>query len=103
MNSEELKKLMHNALPIIERFSPIIGSAIGGIPGFALGHLIPLLAKTFGADPNDPNDVANAILSDSNAGEKLKALEAEHCDSLCQIMKNLHDTKSAELSITWKN
>ncbi len=97
---------LHEALPVIRKFAPIISSVIGGLPGFAASSALSLLSKAFTPDSNTSNfsGLVNAILNDSSAGEKLQELEKNHSGWLIQAT-NMKKIKKAEINITleWDN
>lgn len=97
MNS--LKTIFKDALPTLEKFSPSIAAALGGVPGFALSVVVPILAKTFGVDSHNLNDLASAILKDEHASVKLQGLENQHHDWLCAVTDSVSNLASAELHL----
>lgn len=99
-----LKSVFKDALPIIDKYAPTIGSVIGGVPGLALGLVVPILAKAFGSDAHNLSDIVANIVKDEAAPIKLQALEAEHCDWICSLTQSVNKLQSAEISIKldWK-
>ena len=94
-----MKELFSDALPIINKFAPTIGTALGGPFGFAAGYLIPVLAKAFDAHPTNLAGLAHAIINDPNTEDKLKEIEHEHCDWLCTTLDSVSNLASAEINI----
>ena len=94
-----VKSIFAEALPILEKFAPSIATAIGGMPGFALSFVIPLLAKSFGTDTHNLSDLASKILKDQDAPLKLQALEHQHHDWICAVVDSSTRIKNAEISV----
>jgi hypothetical protein len=99
-----LKNVFKDALPIIEKFSPSIAGAIGGVPGFALSFVIPLLAKTFNADSHNLSDIVTNIVKDQAAAVKLEGLEHQHHDWICAVTESAGKLLHAEVNVKldWK-
>jgi len=95
----KLKELFEDALPIITKFAPTVGTALGGQFGFAAGYLIPILAKAFGSHPTNLPELAHNIITDPNTEDKLKQIEHEHCDWLCTTLDSVSNLASAEINI----
>jgi hypothetical protein len=55
--------------------APLLGGALGGPGGAALGGLI---AATFGGDPNDPEQLLAHVQADPQAAVKLREIELKH-------------------------
>jgi hypothetical protein len=70
--------------------APLLGTAVGGpIGGAAAGALV---AGIFGANPDDPAAIAQAIAQDPQAAVKLRELELAHKMDLERII--LEETKA---------
>lgn len=91
-----ITECLQEALPIISKSAPIIGSIIGGVPGFAASNAISLLTKAFSAPTVE--GLANAISSDPNAESKLLELEQNHGYWLLNAA-NLNKLKRADIHI----
>lgn len=101
----KFKELFSDALPLIQKFAPTIGAAIGGPMGLATGYVIPILANAFGSKPNDFKDLVKNILNDSHAQEKLESIEHEHGDWVCTLMDSVNNLSSMKINIelTWQS
>lgn len=99
-----MKELFDDALPIIQKFSPTIGAAIGGPFGLAAGYVVPVLASAFGTHPSNIKDLVGKILTDSDAQGKLEAIEHEHGDWVCTLMDSVGNLTSAKINVelTWQ-
>ena len=95
----KIKDLLNDALPIISKFAPTIGGAIGGPVGVAAGYVLPILANSFGVHPSDLSGLAQKILSDPNSQGKLEQVEYEHGDWVSGMMDSVNNLASAEISI----
>lgn len=62
--------------------APLLGGAIGGPGGAALGGMI---ASAFGGDPNDPEDLMSKVQADPQAAVKLREIELHHKARLEEI------------------
>ncbi len=60
---------------LVKMGAPMLGTAVGGPAGGALGSLV---AKMFNADPEDPQDMMLKIEADPEAAVKLQQLEKDH-------------------------
>jgi hypothetical protein len=98
----KLKEMFDSALPIITKFSPSIGAAIGGPYGFAAGYILPILASSFGSHPSNIQDLVSRIISDPQADVKLASLEHEHGDWLCGIFDSASKLQEAEINVKLK-
>lgn len=100
----KIKDLFHDALPIITKFAPTIGAAIGGPVGVAAGYVVPVLANAFGAKSTDIKDLVNKILADPGSEGKLEAIEQEHGDWVGALMNNVTHLTSAKINVelTWE-
>lgn len=94
-----IKDVFRDAIPLVEKFAPTIGAAIGGPIGAAAGAVIPILANVFDGHPNDIPGLVQRILTDSDASNKLQSLENEHHDWLCSMMDTVQSLVKAEISI----
>lgn len=99
-----ISEIFKDVLPLIKKFSPSVGLAIGGHVGFVTGYIIPLLANAFSANPTDLNDIADKISTDDQAQSKLEKIEKGHGDFINESYKNLNKIDNAEFSIKvkWK-
>jgi hypothetical protein len=95
----KLREIFDASLPIINKFAPSIGGAIGGPYGFAAGYILPLLATAFGSHPSDVKDLVQKILNDPNAQGKLESLEHEHGDWICGLLDSAEKLQEAEISV----
>lgn len=78
--------------------APILGGAIGGPGGAAIGTAV---AGLFGADPKDPEDVLKKLISDPEAILKLKRFEAENEREILKIyMADVHSARQREVEVT---
>lgn len=93
-----LKEIFKDALPIISRFAPSVGAAIGGPFGAAAGAAIPLLASTFDTQTADLKGLVSKIISDPDAESKLKSCEIEHL-SWANLLDEVHNLTRAEINI----
>jgi hypothetical protein len=80
----------------ITKAAPMLGAAIGGPGGAAIGALI---ASAFGVD-GSPDAVNSAIMQSPDAALKLRELELRHTEALEQLSisrlsEELKDTQSA--------
>lgn len=73
---------------IISGISPVLGSALGGPAGGAIGLLI---SKVLGVDMKNPEDLKNKIEHDPSCIDKLKELELQLSD-----MQQARDIASKE-------
>lgn len=62
--------------------APLLGSALGGPAGGALGTLI---AGAFGGDPDDPEQLLQKVSADPQAAVKLREIELAHKERLEEI------------------
>lgn len=63
--------------------APALGTALGGPAGGAVGGLI---ASAFGADPNDPEDVAAKVQADPEMAAKLQKIEHDHQERVQELI-----------------
>ncbi len=74
---------------LVSQGAPLIGGILGGPAGAAAGKLV---AGVFGADPENPEEVMNAIQGDPEAIAKLRELEMTHKQKLQELQ--LEETKA---------
>ncbi|MFT7560298.1 MAG: hypothetical protein ACI93R_002216 [Flavobacteriales bacterium] len=74
---------------LISQGAPMLGGLLGGPAGAVAGKL---LAGTFGADPENPEEVMNAIQGDPDAILKIRELEMTHKQKLQELQ--LDETKA---------
>lgn len=67
--------LVPEAIAIIARAAPIIGTMLGSPVGGMLGNII---ASAIGAEPNNPQDLTNKLQSTNGLEAILAGLEAQH-------------------------
>jgi len=83
----------------IANFAPLLGGAIGGPGGAALGSLI---SNDFGGSAEDPDSLVNLIQADPQAAVKLKELEFNHKEELERLViqgeanRLAHETSAIE-------
>lgn len=82
--SSKLKKLAG----VIGQYAPMLGSAIGTVvPGASLGgDLIGAVAKKFGVETQDPDELINIIATDPESALKFKELEKEHETEITRVL-----------------
>lgn len=88
--------MSNELLDVIEKSAPIVAEALAGPVGGIAGMLLPIVAKIFGADADDKDDIASKIKSDPDAKQKLKELEIKHQDFILQ-------TKAAALASEYQD
>jgi|GEM_PF-781405 len=74
---------------LVSQGAPLLGGIIGGPAGAVAGKLV---AGLFGADPENPEEVMNAIQADPEAITKLRQLEHTHKEKLQELQ--LEETKA---------
>lgn len=94
-----LKEVLNEALPIITKFAPNIGSVLGGAPGYAGGLALSLLAKAFNANPSDFRGLSTSIVNDPLAENKLAAVEEEHGLWLKSLIDDVKNPTHIEINI----
>ena len=83
---------------IIEVGAPIVGGVIGGPGGAAIGGLV---ARLFGADPENPADIALKIKADPDALVKLRQFEMEHERELIKLyLGDVQNARQREVDVT---
>jgi len=98
----KISAIFNDALPIISKFAPSIGTALGGPIGFATGYILPILAKAFNANPQNLSELVNNIISDPDSQTKLESIEHEHGDWLCTTLDSIGNLAEAEISVKLK-
>lgn len=100
-----LGEIFTEAMPIIEKFAPSLGAAIGGPFGHAAGSIIPWLAKAFESDPTDLKQLVANILKDPDAETKLNKIETLHGPWLKHLIDKANNLSKAEINIKleWQN
>lgn len=93
------KEVLKDALPILERSSPIIAGALGSpIAGMA----VSLIASALGSDPSDPHALVGKILNDLTSPDKLAALESLHSPALSALLNMRQPSKlDFHLVVEW--
>lgn len=89
---------LKDAFPLIAKVAPLLGSVIGGVPGIAASSALSLLAKAFGSDSSNLDNLAKAIVNHPAAENILQALEQTHAGWLTYI-KNMKNLKKAHFDI----
>lgn len=74
--------------------APLLGGLVGGAPGAAVGQLI---TDAFGGDINDPAGLMMRINANTEAAQKLQAIESDHKFEL-QKLALVQETQNIELS-----
>lgn len=83
---------------IVKTGAPLLGGVLGGPGGAVIGGLV---ARIFGADPDDPEDVARKIAADPDALIKLKQLEMEHKRELEKMyLADVQSARQREIEVT---
>lgn len=82
----------------VANFAPIVGAALGGPAGGAVGTLI---ASALGVD-NDPHAVQTALANDPEAFLKVQALQMEHRAELQRMVLAAETTRLAEVNATMR-
>lgn len=67
---------------LVSQGAPMLGGLLGGPAGAVAGKMV---AGMFGADPESPEDVMNAITADPAAMQKIKEFEAKHQEELQRL------------------
>lgn len=67
---------------IISKGAPLLGLAVGGPAGAALGSIV---ANAFGANPEDLKDIIDKINNESDAKIKLLQIQDQHAEVIKQI------------------
>lgn len=95
----KLKDVLADALPVIAHYAPTLAAAFSNPLGTACGYVVPLLASAFGSGTSNLSGLVKNILNDPKAESKLAQLETDHKDILNQLMQDVNDLTSAEISI----
>jgi hypothetical protein len=74
---------------LISQGAPLLGGLLGGPAGAAAGKMV---AGLFGADPDNPDEVMNAIQGDPEAMAKIRRFETKHQEKLQELQ--LEETKA---------
>lgn len=93
------KDIFSDAFPLIQKYAPTIGAALGGGPGFAIGALLPILGNAFNAHPGDIKTLVSNIVNDPDAQAKLEQIEHEHSGWVCAMTDSVDRLTSAEVNI----
>ncbi|HLX54647.1 MAG TPA: hypothetical protein VKR58_11930 [Aquella sp.] len=68
---------------LVAKYAPVLGEVVGAANPLA-GIAVNLIAKVFGANINDEQDIINKITNDPTAAIKLRQLELENQEHLVQ-------------------
>lgn len=71
----------------VAKAAPLLGGAIGGPGGAALGKMV---ASVFGVDADDPEAIQTAINNDPEATIKLREIETRHRQKLEELALERH-------------
>lgn len=74
----------------VAKAAPMLGGAIGGPGGFALGKLV---ASAFGVEADDPSAINQAIQNDPQAAVKLREIEVRHKERLEALAFERHKSE----------
>jgi len=74
---------------LISQGAPLLGGVLGGPAGAIAGKMV---AGLFGADPESPEEVMNAIQGDPDAMTKIREFEMKHKEKLQELQ--LEETKA---------
>jgi hypothetical protein len=91
-----------DAIPLIQKFSPIIFSVLTGNLGIGSTTALSILGSAFGVHPGNLTILGHTILSDPDFQSKLEALEKTH-GSYLPFVDNLNKLRNMEIKInlTW--
>lgn len=87
-----------NLKDLVADAAPVLGTALGGAPGAAVGSMI---ASALGVE-NKPEAVAKAIKTDPEAALKLKQLEQTHQRELRQMVLEAETARLTEINKTMR-
>ena len=83
---------------IIQGGAPLLGGLLGGPGGAAAGALV---ASLFGADPDDPKDIAFKMSADPDAYVKLKEFELKNEVQITGMyLQDVQSARDREVEIT---
>lgn len=74
---------------LVSQGAPMLGGLLGGPAGAVAGKMV---AGLFGADPDSPEEVMNALTADPAAIQKIKEFEAKHQEELQRLQ--LEETRA---------
>ena len=98
------KELLADAWPIVQKIAPAIAAALGGpSAGLALTALLAI-GKKF--DVQDITQLAQHILSDTNAESKLQEADLDFSDEITKAaVKSISKLQSlkANIELTWQS
>jgi hypothetical protein len=97
-----VKEILKDALPMIQKFAPSIGAAIGGPIGIATGFVLPILTNEFNAHPQNFGQLVTNMLQDIEAPAKLQKLEKEHGSWVSELMDSVNSLAEAEINVKLK-
>ena len=82
---------------VTEVGAPLLGLALGGPAGAAIGQIV---AAAIGADPNDPEDLLLKI-QNPEAAVKIKEIEATHDVEITRIaLQNVEGARARNIAVT---
>lgn len=81
--------LLNDLASVVEKFSPLIGSALGSPLG---GVLVTFIAHAIKANPTDVKDIIDKIKTDPDAEVKIKEMEA--------MVNDLQNARNREVAYT---
>jgi len=83
---------------VVSAGAPILGGVLGGPGGATIGAMV---ASLFGADPNDPNDIAIKMAADPEAAIKLRKLELDNKVELEKLyLQDVQSARQREVEVT---
>jgi len=96
---------------LVAEYAPLLGTAIGGPAGGAIGGLISVVANTFGLkgkDASNPAKIMKAIRADPEAAIKLQKIQNDHEEALARInlesdeayLRDRQSARSREVEMT---
>lgn len=74
----------------VAKAAPLLGGAIAGPGGAAIGQLV---ASAFGVDPDDPAAITAAVQQDPQAAVKLREIELRHQERLETLAFQRHEAE----------
>ena len=87
----ELKNFSKKDLnSLVTSIAPLLGSVLGGPSGAIAGSLI---AGLFGADPKNPNEILQKIISTPDYEYKLQKLEQDHEENLKSMNVRIYEAE----------